>query len=39
MPDWWRGGPSVPAEFVPLEIRIAQRKLDLEQIASLKERA
>jgi hypothetical protein len=39
MPDWWRGGPSVPAEFVPLEIRIAQKKLDLEQIASLKERA
>jgi hypothetical protein len=39
MPDWWRGGPSVPSEFVPLEIRIAQKKLDLEQIASLKERA
>jgi hypothetical protein len=39
MPDWWRGGPSVPAEFVPLEIRIAQKKMDLEQIASLKERA
>ena len=39
MPDWWQGGPSVPAEFVPLEIRIAQKKLDLEQVASLKERA
>jgi hypothetical protein len=39
MPDWWRGGPSVPAEFVPLEIRIAQKKLDLEQIAGLKEPA
>jgi hypothetical protein len=39
MPDWWRGGPSVPAEFVPLEIRIAQKKLDLEQIAALKEPA
>ena len=39
MPDWWSGGPSVPGEFVPLEIRVAQKKLDLEQIASLKEPA
>ena len=31
MPDWWHGGPSVPAEFVPLEIRIAQRREDLEK--------
>ena len=36
LPDWWKGGPSVPPEFVPIEILIAQRKLDLEQIASLK---
>ena len=39
LPDWWKGGPSVPAEFVPIEILISQRKRDLEQIASLKERA
>jgi hypothetical protein len=39
MPSWWAGGPDVPAEFVPLEIRIAQKKLDLEQIAALKEPA
>jgi hypothetical protein len=35
MPDWWSGGETVPAEFVPLEIRIAQKKRDLEQIDSL----
>lgn len=35
MPDWWRGGPSVPAEFVPLEIRIDQKKRDLEQLESI----
>jgi hypothetical protein len=31
MPDWWQGGPSVPAEFVPLEMRIRQRREDLER--------
>lgn len=36
MPDWWRGGPSVPDEFVPLEIRIAQRKRDLEQLEGVR---
>lgn len=36
MPDWWQGGPSVPAEFVPLEIRISQKKRDLEQVGELR---
>jgi len=36
MPDWWQGGPSVPAEFVPLQIRFSQKRRDLEQIDGLK---
>jgi hypothetical protein len=32
MPDWWHGGPSVPADFVPLEILVSQKKRDLEQL-------
>ena len=36
MPDWWHGGPSVPAEFVPLEIRIAQRRSDLEKLEGVR---
>lgn len=36
MPDWWRGGPSVPAEFVPLEILIRQRREDLEQLEGVR---
>lgn len=39
LPDWWKGGSTVPDEFVPIEILISQRKRDLEQIESLKERA
>jgi hypothetical protein len=39
MPDWWSGGPTVPADFVPLEILVAQKKRDLEQIDGLKEPA
>lgn len=32
MPDWWHGGESVPADFVPLEILVSQKKRDLEAI-------
>jgi hypothetical protein len=39
MPDWWSGGPSVSEDFVPLEILVAQKKRDLEQIDGLKEPA
>jgi hypothetical protein len=39
MPDWWVGGPSVPADFVPLEILVSQKKRDLEQIDGLREPA
>jgi hypothetical protein len=35
LPDWWKGGPSVTPDFVPIEILIAQKKRDLEQIAEL----
>lgn len=36
MPDWWQGGPSVPADFVPIEIVVAQKKRDLEQIDEIR---
>lgn len=32
MPDWWEGGPSVPSDFVPLEILVSQKKRDLEAL-------
>lgn len=35
MPDWWFGGPSVPGDFVPLEIEVANTKRGLEQIAEM----
>jgi hypothetical protein len=35
MPDWWSGGPSVPEEFVPLEILVSQKKRDLEQLEEM----
>lgn len=38
MPEWWQGGPTMPDEFVPLEIRIAQKRRDLEQIDELRNR-
>jgi hypothetical protein len=38
MPDWWSGGASVPTDFVPLEILVAQKKRDLEQIDELNTR-
>lgn len=39
MPSWWSGGNDVPADFVPLEILVAQKKRDLEQTDGLKEPA
>lgn len=38
MPDWWSGGPSVPADFVPLEILVSQKKRDLEQLEEVNNR-
>jgi hypothetical protein len=38
MPDWWAGGPSVPADFTPLEILVSQKKRDLEQIEEINAR-
>lgn len=38
MPDWWSGGASVPADFVPLEILVSQKKRDLEQIEEISNR-
>jgi hypothetical protein len=31
MPDWWTTGQGLPEEFVPLEIRIRQKREDLER--------
>ena len=35
MPGWWSGGEGLPAEFVPLEIRIANKKRELEELETL----
>jgi hypothetical protein len=36
MPSWWAGGPDLPEEFVPLEIRIRQRREDLEKLEGVR---
>jgi hypothetical protein len=38
MPDWWSGGPSVPTDFVPLEILVSQKRRDLEQLDEINTR-
>jgi hypothetical protein len=38
MPSWWSTGENLPAEFVPLEIRIKQRRADLEREAGVRDR-
>lgn len=38
MPDWWSGGASVPADFMPLEILVSQKKRDLEQLEEINNR-
>ena len=38
MPDWWATGDGLPAEFVPLEIRIRQKREDLERADAIKNR-
>jgi hypothetical protein len=38
MPDWWSGGPSVPQDFVPLQILVEQKKRDLEQLEEINNR-
>lgn len=35
LPDWWSGGPTVPEDFVPLEILVSQKKRDLEQLEEI----
>jgi hypothetical protein len=37
LPGWWSGGHGSPDDWVPIEILIAQKKRDLEQIDGLKE--
>jgi hypothetical protein len=41
MPAWWSTGEGLPEEFVPLEIRIRQKREDLERAEGVrtKERA
>jgi hypothetical protein len=36
MPDWWASGEGLPAEFVPLEMRIRQRRQDLERLEGVR---
>jgi hypothetical protein len=38
MPDWWFGGPDVPADFVPLEILAGQKERDLQALDEIKTR-
>jgi hypothetical protein len=39
MPAWWATGENMPEEFVPLEIRIRQKRDDLERAEGIKVRA
>jgi hypothetical protein len=38
MPAWWVTGEGMPAEFMPLQIRIANRKRELDELATLERR-
>jgi hypothetical protein len=38
MPSWWETGEGLPEEFVPLEIRVRQRREDLERTEATKTR-
>jgi hypothetical protein len=38
MPDWYFGGPSVPDEFIPLQIRIDRKRRELEEVETLRVR-
>lgn len=38
MPSWWSGGVGMPDEFVPLEIRVANKIRELEEIDSINAR-
>lgn len=36
MPAWWETGQDMPAEFVPLKIRIEARKREMEELESIR---
>jgi hypothetical protein len=36
MPSWWFGGEEMPAEFVPLAIRVANKRRELEELESIR---
>ena len=36
MPTWWEGGDEMPAEFVPLAIRVADKRRELEELESVR---
>ena len=36
MPAWWETGEGMPAEFVPLEMRIRQKRDDLERLETVR---
>lgn len=35
MPAWWSGGDGMPPEFMPLEIRVANKRRELEELESI----
>jgi hypothetical protein len=36
MPSWWLGSDDMPAEFVPLAIRVADKRRELEELESIR---
>lgn len=36
MPSWWLGGEDMPAEFIPLAIRVANKRRELEELESIR---
>ena len=36
MPSWWLGGDDMPAEFIPLAIRVANKRRELEELESIR---
>lgn len=38
MPAWWSTGEGLPTEFIPLEIRVANKRRELEEIEGLRVR-
>jgi hypothetical protein len=39
MPTWWFGSDDMPAEFIPLAIRVADKRRELEELESIRSQA